>query len=146
MAGRTPRGDHSSATPVARRLSQPTRTIEPENRPRMLPSCVVPIRSCSRWGLPSPPLLPAARWALTTPLHPYIDRSRSGLISVALSLGSPPPGVTRHRVFVEPGLSSHSAFQLCCARSPGQLAAPLTPGAPITSRQHSYRRFFTFRQ
>ena len=29
-----------------------------------------------------------------------------GLLSVALSLGSPPPGVTRHRVSVEPGLSS----------------------------------------
>jgi hypothetical protein len=29
-----------------------------------------------------------------------------GLLSVALSLGSPPPGVTRHRVPVEPGLSS----------------------------------------
>jgi len=27
---------------------------------------------------------------------------------VALSLGSPPPGVTRHRVSVEPGLSSSS--------------------------------------
>ena len=29
-----------------------------------------------------------------------------GLLSVALSLGSPPPGITRHRVSVEPGLSS----------------------------------------
>jgi hypothetical protein len=29
-----------------------------------------------------------------------------GLLSVALSLGSPPPGVTRHRISVEPGLSS----------------------------------------
>jgi len=29
-----------------------------------------------------------------------------GLLSVALSLESPPPGVTRHRVSVEPGLSS----------------------------------------
>ena len=29
-----------------------------------------------------------------------------GLLSVALSLGSPPPGVTRHRVSMEPGLSS----------------------------------------
>lgn len=29
-----------------------------------------------------------------------------GLLSVALSLGLPPPGVTRHRVSVEPGLSS----------------------------------------
>jgi len=29
-----------------------------------------------------------------------------GLFSVALSLGSPPPGVTRHRASMEPGLSS----------------------------------------
>jgi len=29
-----------------------------------------------------------------------------GLFSVALSLGSPPPGVIRHRIPVEPGLSS----------------------------------------
>src|SRR5262245_25025490 len=29
-----------------------------------------------------------------------------GLVSVALSLGSPPPDVIRHRVSVEPGLSS----------------------------------------
>src|SRR6516162_448323 len=29
-----------------------------------------------------------------------------GVLSVALSLGSPPPGVTRHRASVEPGLSS----------------------------------------
>ena len=28
------------------------------------------------------------------------------MLSVALSLGLPPPGVTRHRVSVEPGLSS----------------------------------------
>ena len=31
---------------------------------------------------------------------------RGGLFSVALSLGSPPPDVIRHRVSVEPGLSS----------------------------------------
>ena len=35
------------------------------------------------------------------------DRLRGGLISVALSLGSPPPGVTRHRACMEPGLSSN---------------------------------------
>jgi len=29
-----------------------------------------------------------------------------GLLSVALSLGSPPPEVIRHRVSLEPGLSS----------------------------------------
>ena len=32
-----------------------------------------------------------------------------GLLSVALSLGSPPPGVTRHLHSVEPGLSSRIA-------------------------------------
>ena len=43
--------------------------------------------------------LPAG-WVLTDPAP------AGGLFSVALSLGSPPPGVTRHRVSVEPGLSS----------------------------------------
>ena len=35
-----------------------------------------------------------------------------GLFSVALSLGSPPPAVNRHRVPVEPGLSSTPARTL----------------------------------
>ena len=54
---------------------------------------------------------PGARCALTAPFHPCRPRrseigGSGGLLSVALSLGSPPPGVTRHRVSVEPGLSS----------------------------------------
>ena len=44
------RDGHSSATPVARRLKQPTRTA---TRKRLeLALRAVPIRSCSRWGLP----------------------------------------------------------------------------------------------
>lgn len=35
-----------------------------------------------------------------------LRRWAGGFLSVALSLGSPPPGVTRHRISVEPGLSS----------------------------------------
>jgi hypothetical protein len=31
-----------------------------------------------------------------------------GLLSVALSLGSPPAAVSRHRISMEPGLSSHA--------------------------------------
>ena len=54
--------------------------------------------------LPSP--LPATRCALTAPFHPYRILRSGGLLSVALSLGSPPPAVNRHRVSVEPGLSS----------------------------------------
>lgn len=58
--------------------------------------------------LPAP--LPGPRGALTAPFHPYRPAGRTqrtgGLFSVALSLGSPPPGVTRHRSSVEPGPSS----------------------------------------
>ena len=64
-------------------------------------------------GFSLPPPLPAARCALTAPFHPCRPRNPTkrrnglgGMFSVALSLGSPPPGVTRHRASVEPGLSS----------------------------------------
>ena len=50
-----------------------------------------------------PFLLLKMRCALTTPFHPY---QIGGIFSVALSLGLPPPGVTRHPDPVEPGLSS----------------------------------------
>ena len=75
---------------------------------------VIPIRSCSRWGLPCRRcyqrrggLLPHP-FTLTPPSQPPIGqlRKRGGFLSVALSLGSPPPDVIRHRVSVEPGLSS----------------------------------------
>jgi hypothetical protein len=61
-------------------------------------------------GFAMPLTLPPARCALTAPFHPYRLRllrvSAGGLLSVALSLGSPPPDVIRRRVSVEPGLSS----------------------------------------
>ena len=63
-----------------------------------------------RVGFTPPPPLPEARCALTAPFHPCRAAPegvwRGGLLSVALSLGSPPPGVTRHPISVEPGLSS----------------------------------------
>ena len=51
-----------------------------------------------------PPPLPTTRCALTAPFHPcragaLAGARHGGLLSVALSLGSPPPGVTRHRRF-----------------------------------------------
>ena len=61
-------------------------------------------------GFTLPPLSPGARCALAAPFHPCPQAGRSrragGLFSVALSLGSPPPAVSRHRIPVEPGLSS----------------------------------------
>ncbi len=41
-----------------------------------------------------------------SPLPAYPFPASGGLFSVALSLGLPPPGVTRHPDPVEPGLSS----------------------------------------
>ena len=68
-------------------------------------SPAAPIRFCSRWGFPCP--LRYRRGGALLP-HPFTltTASRGGLLSVALSLGSPPPAVSRHRIPVEPGLSS----------------------------------------
>src|SRR5262245_20480193 len=56
MARLPARDDHSSGTPVAWRLQQPTRTAGSGHRSRYLSLArqvrAVPIRSCSRWGLP----------------------------------------------------------------------------------------------
>ena len=60
-----------------------------------------------RMGFTMPLPLPVARCALTAPFHPYPEpKPKGGLLSVALSLGSPPPDVIRRRFSVEPGLSS----------------------------------------
>src|SRR3954447_20576055 len=122
--GSVPRlsGDgHSSGTFVAERLARPTRAAARKARPaaRSRTACrsylvLLPV------GFALPPPLPAARCALTAPFHPCRPYRPMGLspggvpsedrawrcVSVALSLESPPPGVTRHRASVEPGLSS----------------------------------------
>jgi len=74
-------------------------------------------------GFAVPDLSPDPRWALTPPFHPYPFglRRSGGLLSVALSLGSPPPDVIRHRVSMEPGLSSPAAFRQLLERPSGQL-------------------------
>src|SRR5579859_6842051 len=41
-----------------------------------------------------------------SPLPSVAKAMEGGLLSVALSLGSPPPDVIRHHISVEPGLSS----------------------------------------
>ena len=70
-----------------------------------------PIRHCSGWGLPCRPGYPVRGGLL---LHRFTltpstaSCNRGGLFSVALSLGLPPPGITRHPVFMESGLSSHT--------------------------------------
>jgi hypothetical protein len=112
--GSSPRRDgHSSGTPVAGRLKQPTRATGPTDKaPRhFYAPRVAPIRSCSRRGLPCRwrcrprgALLPHP-FTLAVRCMPRGARS-GGLLSVALSLGSPPPDIIRRRIRLEPGLSS----------------------------------------
>jgi len=71
--GLAPRRDgHSSGTPVAGRLEQPTRATRPTDKARGQTarrsySVLLPA------GLAVPPTLPPARCALTAPFHPYPD-------------------------------------------------------------------------
>src|SRR6476469_244886 len=74
---------------------------KPENRKRRPYLVLLPV------GLALPDSLPKPRCALTAPFQPCLCLSAiGGMFSVALSLESPPPDVIRHRVSVEPGLSS----------------------------------------
>ena len=104
-----------TAIPLARRLpgassNLPERLIrtDPGLLPRRSYSVLLPV------GFAVPFPLPETRCALTAPFHPcrgcYATR-RGGLFSVALSLGFPPPDVIRHRLSVEPGLSSPATFR-----------------------------------
>ena len=100
---RFPGDGYSSSAAVAGRVEQPTRTAAQDRACRAR-------RHVSLHGLAPdgvyharPVAGPAVRSYRTfSPLPP----ESGGLFSVALSLGSPPPGVTRHPDPVEPGLSS----------------------------------------
>ena len=104
------------AIPLGR--SSPSASCDrPERRREGSPGILGSLRDACRSylvllpvGFSLPPPLPAARCALAAPFHPYrppgVPGRVGGVLSVALSLGSPPPGVTRHRTSVEPGLSS----------------------------------------
>ena len=56
-----------------------------------------------------------------SPLPAVAEARAGGLFSVALSLGSPPPDIIRHRMSMEPGLSSPAAFRPLPGRPSGRL-------------------------
>ena len=87
----------------------------PRRRPGNRP-CAASIWSCSRRGLPCHCRY-RQRGALLP--HPFSLTLSGGLLSVALSLESPPPDVIRRRASVEPGLSSPA-----CAGAITQLSDP----------------------
>lgn len=99
--------DHSSRPYVAIRLKQPTTT---ETRKPALP-----LKGYRSFGFApggvyraAPVTRRAVRSYRTLSSLPYVY---GGLLSVALSLRSPSPAINRHRVFVEPGLSSPSRLK-----------------------------------
>ena len=102
-------GDHSSETSLAARLARPTRT-EGGNAPA--PRGAPPLCGLAPGGVY--PAAPVARGAVRScrtvsplPAGCLLEGPcAGGLFSVALSLGLPPPAVSRHRIPVEPGLSS----------------------------------------
>ena len=121
-------GDHSSRRTVAGTLQRPTRATG-GNTPICRPySVLLPV------GFTLPPLSPAARCALTAPFQPYPD-GPGGFLSVALSLGSPPAGVTRHRRSVEPGLSSNTRVHAAARSSGGRTTRHERPAAEVNSEE-----------
>ena len=116
--------NHSSAIRVAAYLQRPTR--EPVWATRAAPSedgsACSPIWSCSGRGLPCRRVLPPTRCALTAPFHPYrplpCGRGLGGLLSVALSVGSRPPGVTWRLA-----LGARTFLHACAQRLSGRLRA-----------------------
>jgi len=120
------RDGHSSGAMFAHCLEQPTRTASPTSLPRRYR----PSANCPRgrpysvllpvwFAMPVP--LPDPRCALTAPFHPCPIRRGGGSFSVALSLGLPPPDVIRHRMSMEPGLSSPATFRRLPERPSGRL-------------------------
>ena len=90
---------------------------------------------------------PVGSYPTLSPLPRLLSRRRfgekgrrGGLLSVALSLGSPPPDVIRHRVSMEPGLSSPAAFRHLAGR--GRPAGWWTACSPLdAAMQRTGRRW-----
>ena len=95
-------GNHSSGMHVAMHLERPTR------KRALAAHCgfrrVFPYLALLRAGFSVPSPLPSTRCALTAPFHPCRRACArlGGVLSVALSVGSRPPGVTWRRAIWSP--------------------------------------------
>src|SRR5262245_38236927 len=95
---------HSSGAHVAMRFARPTRMAARKTAwaSRPVPS----LFGLAPGGVYQRRVRCRARGALLPHRFTLATSRDGGLFSVALSLGLPPPGVTRHRFSMEPGLSS----------------------------------------
>ena len=115
------------------RATNPGSGLDPDSAPRFPARPAAPIWSCSRWGLPCH--LCCQRRGALLPHHftlAVLPKQNGGLISVALSLGSPPAAVSRHRGSMEPGLSSAAG---CIATKRGWRQRP---SGRLTGRHKSF--------
>src|SRR5690349_8159875 len=94
---------HSSGAHVAMRFARPTR-MAARKPPGLAP--VPSLFGLAPGGVYQRRVRCRARGALLPHRFTLATSVDGGLFSVALSLGLPPPGVTRHRLSMEPGLSS----------------------------------------
>ncbi len=130
---------HSSGMRLAAHLTRPTRAAERECS-WLSPSgcCLPPLFGLAPGGVyrAAPVAEGAVRSCRTiSPLPADHFGCVGGLFSVALSLGSPPPAVSRHRIPVEPGLSSAASLR---RRPSGRLAGGrLLSGRVASSRPAS---------
>jgi hypothetical protein len=90
-----------------------------------------------RVGFTLPPVLPPARCALTAPFHPYLSAPRQmrdgevgGVFSVALSVGSRPPGVTWHPALRSPDFPPRMRAERLSGRLPRPMILDLFRAKP----------------
>src|SRR6478752_6113156 len=106
------RDGHSSGTPVARRIMQPTRMTGLDRPGAFAPTSflfgLAPGGVCRAVSVAGNAV---RSYRTVSPLPRLNATRRGGLFSVALSLGFPPPDVIRHRLSMEPGLSSPATFR-----------------------------------
>src|SRR4029077_12245538 len=148
------RVSHVTAIPLGRRLPGASSNLpgrpDPDTDPATSLACAKeaprgPYSVLLPVGFAVPLRLPATRCALTAPFHPCRGRSRGGSFSVALSLrfrrlrGNSPPDVIRHRMSMEPGLSSPATFRSLPERPSGRLTCEEWGRAAATSSPASTR-------
>jgi hypothetical protein len=140
---RDARDGHSSAAPVARRLKQPTRMAGPD-RPAAR-GCAPFLFGLAPGGVCRAVCVAAnavRSYRTVSPLPQKTQRAAAVYFSVALSLGVHPrfrgngrsPDVIRHRLSVEPGLSSLAPFRALQERPSSRLTPKGWGGNASASR------------
>src|SRR5580704_7387161 len=115
-----------TAIPLGRRLPGVSSNLPGRQDPDTIPKLAHASLAPSLFGLAPGGVCRAAgvaagavrSYRTVSPLPRQNTTHRGGLFSVALSLDSRPPDVIRHRLSMEPGLSSPATFRFCRSGRP----------------------------